>query len=99
MPFPLIWLSFLGVPLSWMVIAVPATQSYNSVTAYDGVNRLKSFSEPPTSGVVTENYSYDAFGNRWAASPAPPTAETRTTQSAYSPQIGSLDGVTTNRAT
>ncbi len=67
-----------------------ATQSYNSVTAYDGVNRLKSFSEPPTSGVVTENYGYDAFGNRWVTSPAPPTPETPTTQSAYS---------TTNRIT
>jgi hypothetical protein len=28
LPFPLIWLAFLGVPLSWMVIAIPSIIFY-----------------------------------------------------------------------
>jgi hypothetical protein len=77
-----------------------ATHNYNTTTPYDGVNRLRSFSETGGPGTgPTENYSYDAFGNRWVTSPAPPTAETPTAQSAYSNTNRITDGVTMVRAT
>ena len=40
-----------------------ASQS-NSGTPYDGVNRLKSFTE---GSAISDSYSYDAFGNRWVS--------------------------------
>ena len=60
-----------------------ATHNYNATTPYDGVNRLKSFSETGPGSGPTENYSYDAFGNRWVTSPAPPTVETPVAQTWY----------------
>jgi YD repeat-containing protein len=60
-----------------------AVQTYNTLTPYDGVNRLMAVQETGPGASWSESYGYDPFGNRWVTSPTPPTAETPTAQSWY----------------
>lgn len=80
--------------ISRPVFGFTATQNYTALNPYDGVNRLQSVQETGPGTGWSEQYDYDAFGNRWLTSPTPPTAETP-----FGPNWFINNNSTTNRVT